>query len=359
MHAKISGLGVFLPERIRENSEWPAEFRGTQTKKYGTDLTEFPPADADECDRLVAHYSASEAEDPFRGARKRRVADDSLSAAQAEANAGARALEDAGLNPTDVDVLLSWAVVPDDVLPPVAPRTAYLLGADRATAVGVDAVCASVPVQLLMASALVESGRAKVVLCTQSHLITKATPMESPASPLIGDAATAFIVSRGSTPSIRTIHSVSHGDLHAGATWVRGREPNHAPWWEAGDRFTPGAKDRDASKKLASRVVHIGRDTVIELCKKADFAPGRVDIFASTQPRRWYPAAIAQLTGLPESAVYTTFEDLAHVGGCGPVVNLLEARRRGALHRGASVLIYGMGAGITRAAALLTWDCER
>jgi 3-oxoacyl-[acyl-carrier-protein] synthase III len=64
---------------------------------------------------------------------------------------------------------------------------------------------------------------------------------------------------------------------------------------------------------------------------------------------------VAESVGLPADKAPHTFDELAHIGGCAPVVNLLEARRRGQLVPGASVLLYGMGAGITPAAALLDW----
>jgi 3-oxoacyl-[acyl-carrier-protein] synthase III len=50
-----------------------------------------------------------------------------------------------------------------------------------------------------------------------------------------------------------------------------------------------------------------------------------------------------------------THADLAHIGTCGVVTNLIEARRRGMLRPGANVVLFAMGAGVTRAAALLKW----
>lgn len=49
----------------------------------------------------------------------------------------------------------------------------------------------------------------------------------------------------------------------------------------------------------------------------------------------------------------TTYERVAHIGGCGPVFNLATARAEGRLKRGDAVALYAQGAGFTRAAAIL------
>ena len=76
---------------------------------------------------------------------------------------------------------------------------------------------------------------------------------------------------------------------------------------------------------------------------------------AGTQPRKWFPAAVAESVGMSAEKAQDMFDELAHIGGCGIVVNLLEARNRGMRRPGSRALLYGMGAGITRAAAILDW----
>jgi 3-oxoacyl-[acyl-carrier-protein] synthase-3 len=66
-----------------------------------------------------------------------------MSSAEAEAIAGRGALEDAGVDPRDVDLVLGWAMVPDRVTPPSAPRVAHLVGATKAAGMGLDVACAT------------------------------------------------------------------------------------------------------------------------------------------------------------------------------------------------------------------------
>ena len=118
--ARIAGLGCYVPDAVRLNSAWPAAFIGRATQSYGAELTDVGDARVDAVTEIVARHMAAEGDDPFRGARARRVADPSMSAAEAEVLAAREALDDARLKAEEVDVVLSWAMVPDRVTPPSA-----------------------------------------------------------------------------------------------------------------------------------------------------------------------------------------------------------------------------------------------
>jgi 3-oxoacyl-[acyl-carrier-protein] synthase III len=78
------------------------------------------------------------------------------------------------------------------------------------------------------------------------------------------------------------------------------------------------------------------------------------EVLATIQPRRWVPQAIVEALGT-RTAAPDTFGQFAHLGGCGVIVNLMEARRRGLLRPGTRVVLYAQGAGFTRASALIRW----
>jgi 3-oxoacyl-[acyl-carrier-protein] synthase-3 len=274
------------------------------------------------------------------------------------ARAGLVALADAGVAAEDVDVVLSWAMVPDRIAPANAPKVALLVGAKRAAAIGIEAACASGVAQLELATALVEAGRARTVLCTQSHLFARANPLTHPASPLFGDAATAFVVGASERPGVVATRIATHGEYYDGVTWLRGREDD-PPWYRAGGPFIAGSRDKHVTLTLARRWVRLAVDTVSEVCAGARRDVASIDVLAAVQPRRWMPGAIAEGLGLPEERAPITFDSIAHVGGCGVVANLLEARRRGLLTEGKRVALYAVGAGVTRAAALIDWTLSR
>ncbi len=83
---------------------------------------------------------------------------------------GARASEDAAVDPKDVDLVFAFSAVPDRISPSSAGGIADHLGARKARGVGMDAACVSAVVQLDMARAFIGSGLAKVVLLRATRI---------------------------------------------------------------------------------------------------------------------------------------------------------------------------------------------
>ncbi len=357
MHARISGLGQWFPELVRHNSAWPEAFSTQSRSKQGDrTLVDVQADEADPTLRIVKRYLAEEEGDPFLGSRERRVADAAMTSAQAEANAAEAALGDAGIAASEIDAVFSWALVPDRLMPSNACRVADRIGARRAWAASVDTACASPVTQLGLAAALIESGRARHVLLTQSHLATRTFAMNHPAAPTVGDGASAMLVSESNLRGVLQTHSMTHGEHYDAVVWCRGKTDETDPsWWEPGGAFSMGSRNPAATRALMQDTVPTAARTVAELAQREGFAVDSIDVLLSVQPRRWVPLAIAEALGLSASVAQETFQRYAHLGGVGPVVNLLAARDAGKLVPGARVVMYAQGAGFTRAAVALSW----
>jgi 3-oxoacyl-[acyl-carrier-protein] synthase III len=360
MKASVLGLGQWLPETVRTNDAWPATF-GTREAREAAEATDADRGlltdvragqSGDLCDRITARYVALEAGDPFVGSKRRRVADDALTSVEAETLAGRAALDDAGVDAKDVGLILSWTVVPDRITPSGASRVAHNLGANKSLAMGVDAACASAIAQLALAAAMIESGRIRFALLTQSHLMTRAFPLGHPASPNVGDVATAIVVGATERPGIVATYAVSEGELYDAVAWRRSKE-NDTRWFEPGGASYLGSYAPDEARALMKNTVRIAADTVREMMQGARLPVDRIGALASVQPRKWVPSAIAEALGLPPAIAPSTFEDYAHLGGCGVVTNLIAARSSGLVGKGSLTALYAQGAGFTRAAALL------
>lgn len=358
MHAKIAGLGQWFPEGVRKNADFPAEFSAASKRRQGDrTLVDVPTeGEPDRHRAIVKRYLAEEADDPFLGGEERRVAEPGASSAEAEALAAQAALADAGVTAADVGAVFSWALVPDRLMPSNACRVAHRLGATRAWASTIDTACASPVTQLTLAAGLIESGRARSILLTQSHLVSPTFPIMHPASPCVGDGATAMLVVASEKPGILLTHSVTHGEHYDAVLWCRSKDKAaDAPWWEAGGAFFMGSHDQASTRQLMQDTVKVGATTVRELAERARFDVREISALASVQPRRWVPGAIAEGLDLPPTVAVSTYRRYAHLGGAGAVANLLAAREAGLLKPGALAVMYAQGAGFTRAAAAIRW----
>ena len=99
--------------------------------------------------------------------------------------------------------------------------------------------------------------------------------------------------------------------------------------------------------------VSFGAQTISEAAKRANMDVKDIKALASVQPRGFIPAAIAKRLGLAPSIAVTTYDRIAHIGGSGVVMNLLETLKTRNLSPGSPIALYGQGTGFTRAAAIV------
>jgi len=352
MTVHVIGLGAYHPEQSVGNEVWPQEF-GERARLTGDRTLIDIPHTLDEAGRISAEYLAREQNDPFLGAVQRRIAPESMPSFEAETLAARAALQDAGIGGRDVDFVLSYAIVPERISPSNGSVVAHAIGATDAVAIGVDTACATAVTQLQLAQALIESGQARHVLLTQSHLLTRAISRMHPASPGLGDCATALVLGTRPRYALRALHARTHGEFYDAVTWTRGRNVAVDQWWKSGEDFYVGSCRQEGAKYLMQETVAFGARTVREVLQKGGVDVERVRTLASVQPRGWIPTAIARCVGLPSDAAVCSYPQYAHLGGCGPVVNLILAREQGRFKAGELAVIYAQGAGFTRAAALL------
>jgi 3-oxoacyl-[acyl-carrier-protein] synthase-3 len=350
----IAGLGTYLPEQIRTNDAWPPSFGAREHRHGDRTFNDIPKAQDEVAAALVERDLLLEANDPFLGARTRHVSDESMTSVEAETIAARRALADAGIEGADVDLLISNAVVPDRVSLSSAVTVSHLIGAKRANAFSVEAACASALCGLEVARAYIEAGLARVVLLTQSHLLLRTFPLLHPAAPGLGDAASAMVVTAGGPLVLRSTYGIAQGEYSQAVVWVRGTDDaTDTPWWKGGAPMKLGSRAPEQAKILMRDTVTYGASTVREACARGGVDAQRLRVLASVQPRGFLPGAMAEHLGLPRSAAVTTYEDIAHVGVCGPTFNLAKARELGLLEPGALVALYAQGNGFSRAAALI------
>jgi 3-oxoacyl-[acyl-carrier-protein] synthase-3 len=359
--AGIVGLGLWIPPTVRRNDAWPASFVDTYLEKRESrktvDLMHVERARPGRpYEPLFQRHAAPHDGDPFKGAVERRVAPPELPSVEGDAKAVKSALEDAGVDPRDVSLILSSAVVPDRVCPPNATAIQYLSGCVHAAALGVEAYCASAAAQLELAAAMVETGRARVVVCVQSHQITRSMDLSHPSSPVFGDAASAFVVAE--VPADRGLVGIvgkCDGSLAGAVTW--NYEGNLAGTWRCGAQgpLFLGAEDPNALRHLVDNALAYPIDSIRELCTRTETPIDAIAVLATIQPLVWYQAAVADGLGLSLERAPSTHARYAHIGGCAIVANLLAARERGMLVDRAPVVLYGHGAGLSLYAAMLRW----
>ncbi len=321
----IRGTGSYLPERVLSNVE-------LQTM-------------VDTSDEWITTRT---------GIKERRIAADGESTSDMGVLAARRALEDAGMKPSDLDLIIVATISGDYVFPSVACLVQHKLGARQVGAFDVQAACSGFIYALATARAFVVSGAADNVLVIGVESLSRITDYTDRSSCILfGDGAGAAIVSK----------DFDRGELLSTALYAEG-EGADVIMIPAGGTLKPattatvGAREhymrlrgREVYKFAVSKMVELireahGRHAELEL---GYVVPHQVNL-------RIIESARDRLK-LPENRVFVNIDRYGNTSSASIAIGLDEVCRSGRLDtvKDQLVVLCAFGAGLTWGSISLKW----
>ncbi|MEK6765607.1 MAG: beta-ketoacyl-ACP synthase 3, partial [Planctomycetota bacterium] len=182
--ASITGIGSFLPKKVLTND----------------DLTKM----LDTTDEWITKRT---------GIKERRIVENGVTASDLAIEASLRALDDANVLPSEVDLIVAATITPDCLVPSTACFLQDKIGASNAGAFDILAACAGFVYALSIAKSFVASGAMKTVLVVGTECLSKITDYTDRSTCILfGDGAGAVVVQRGNgRREIITTHLGSDG----------------------------------------------------------------------------------------------------------------------------------------------------
>jgi 3-oxoacyl-[acyl-carrier-protein] synthase-3 len=253
--------------------------------------------------------------------------------------AGRRALNDAGVDPRDVDLVLVATMTPDEITPNAAPVVAHALGAESAGAIDVGAACTGWLAALRLAAGQVETGRAERVLVIGAELLTRITNFDDPkTAALFGDGAGAVLVGCEGEGDIGPIVLAADGDL--------------------ADRITASHDDRvlqmDGHSTYQVAVKRLSEATVAAVARSG-LELEDVDLFVYHQANGRIIKAVGDRLDLEPARVADYVAHMANTSAASIPLTLSLLREDGRLRYGQKVLLAAIGAGFTWGAGVIEW----
>lgn len=290
---------------------------------------------------------------PRTGIRQRRRVGKGESTLTLAKTASEAALADAGLQASDLDLIVVCTVTPDTPLPSTACWLQAELGLDNIPAFDLVAACSGFVYGIVTGGALIQSCGYSNVLVVGAETLTRITDYEDRATcVLFGDAAAAAILSRPSNPS----QQILYHELGA-----MGREAK-AIWIPAGGSREPASNTTVAErlhymKMKGSDLFKFAVTKINELVTRAVEESGiSVDDLALVIPHqsnmRIIESARRKL-GLPIEKMGVNIERYGNTSAASIPLVFDEARRNGRLSPGDLVMFVGFGAGLTWGVALV------
>lgn len=289
------------------------------------------------------------------GIRERRIVRPDVATSDIATYAAEKALEDAKMNPEDIDMIIVATVTPDMSFPSTACLVQKNLGAFKAAAFDISAACSGFIYGLSIASQFVKSGSMKNVLVIGAETLSKITDYsDRNTCILFGDGAGAAIVSR-----VEKDKGILASYLGADG---RGEDLLKLP--AGGSRLPASAETVSNSLhyikmngsevfKFATKIIEEAAEKALGMCglSKED-----IDFFIPHQANiRIIESAIRRLN-ISKDKVFVNIEQYGNMSSASIAVALDEANKNKKINKGDIVVLVGFGGGLTWGSIVLKWS---
>ncbi|MGA9961832.1 MAG: beta-ketoacyl-ACP synthase III [Azonexus sp.] len=281
------------------------------------------------------------------GISSRHLADPNATASELGLTAARRALEMAGVDGSEIDLIIVATSTPDFIFPSTACLIQGQLGNKGATAFDVQAVCSGFVYALGIADKFIRSGSHKKALVIGTEVFSRILDWNDRGTcVLFGDGAGAVVLEASDTPGI--LATALHADgSQSGILNVPGQVCGGQV---TGDPFL--RMDGQAVFKFAVRVL---ADVAEEVCATAGIRSSEVDWLIPHQANIRIIDATGRKLGVDRNKVIVTVDRHGNTSAASVPLALDEAVRDGRIQRGQKVLLEGVGGGFTWGAALLVF----
>ncbi len=281
------------------------------------------------------------------GIRARHFAAEGLNCSDLAVAAARRALDAAGRQAAEVDLIIVATSTPDMVFPSTACWVQKKLGVAGAAAFDVQAVCSGFIYALSVADAMIRAGSARCALVIGAEIFSRLLDFRDRTTcVLFGDGAGAVLLEASEEPGILAtdLHADGrHTDILCTPGTVAGGQISGAPWLRM---------DGQAVFKLAVGVLE---DAARAVLGKAGKTEADVDWLIPHQANIRIMQSTARKLKLPMEKVVVTVDQHGNTSAASIPLALDVAVRDGRVQRGQHLLLEGVGGGFTWGAALLKY----
>ena len=287
------------------------------------------------------------------GIRERRISSGrEESSAALAAHAARAALADAGLAPSDIDLLIVATCTPDQPMPSTACLVQTTLGlGERTACVDLNAACTGFVYALDHAWALLSTGRYRHALVIGAEKLSSLVDWNDRTTcVLFGDGAGAVVLGPARTGSGSRIIDAQLGAIPGTADLLAVPGGGSAPSGADAPRCI-AMKGKEVFKFAVRGMEEVARD----LLARNKLSGSDLALVVPHQANLRIIHSLAQYLELPYERVFVNVERYGNTSAASIPLALDEARRAGRLQSGDLLLFVAFGAGLTYGGALVRW----
>ncbi len=322
----IAGTGSYLPEKILTNDELAKR--------------------VDTSDEWI--FSRT-------GIRARRIAAEGEHTSHMASAAARKALEQAGMEASEVQLIIVATITPDTITPATACYVQQQIGATNAVAFDISAACSGFLYAMKISKRMIADGGFENALIIGAEKLSAFVNWEDRTTcVLFGDGAGAAVLRRANPEegSILATEMGTDGNLTHLLNIPGGGSACPITESNVNDHLaTLAMQGKEVFKHAVNRMKE-SANTVIE---RAGLQADDIACVIPHQANLRIIDAIAERLSVPEGRVFVNLDKYGNTSAAAVAIALDEANRSGAFKRGDNIVMVVFGAGLTWAAAAVRW----
>jgi len=347
----IAGTGSYLPQSIISNK-----------------------------DLFDATHLTSEYIEKITGIRERRKASPEEATSDLATRAALSALDSAGLQAKDIDLVILSTTAPDMPFPATACIVQKNLNINKAVAFDINASCSGFLYALNIAETFIRNGKADTALVIASEIKSRfVDPEDKETAILFGDGAGAVVLRGTNTPSSKNT-SILPAKLDTGVYLNRRSESSssniictrlysdgknwkwiHLP---AGGSRMPATSSTVASGlhtmemdggKVYRAAVTTLQQMISDILKECSLRVEDINTFVFHQANLRIIRQVQKRLGIKDDQALLTLPFYGNTSSASIPITLDHAVREGRIKNGSKILMASFGGGLTWGASIISW----
>jgi len=322
--AVITGSGSFVPDRVLTNE----------------DLAKM----VDTSDEWITTRT---------GIRTRHLTSDQESTALLASEAAKRALADARVQASDINLVIVATITPEMVFPATVCFVQQAIGASNAWGFDLAAACSGFVYGLYVAQQFIENGQVRKALVIGAETLTKLTNWKDRTSCILfGDGAGAVVLERGEDPQRGILYSAMGMD---GAGWESlscraygSRHPAHKALDDP-NLIYMSIRGREVYQQAVRSIVE-SVENCLEACH---LTLDQIKMIVPHQMNARIIESAAKRLELPDDKVFVNIANYGNTSAASVPLAFDDCRRTGRLQQGDIVMFVAFGAGLTWGASVV------
>ncbi len=271
--------------------------------------------------------------------------------------AGKNAIERAGIDPNEIDLIINATITGDFNTPSTACLVQRELGIGNAMAFDINAACTGFIYSLEVARNFLATGNYKCALVIGAENLTKIIDYTDRGSCILfGDGAGAAVVKiDDSKPYYSYLNADGNGAKHMVS---RGRVPSN-PFVDSVDKYDDGLPNSKEhylfmdGREVYKFAIKAIPDAVNALLEKTDLKVEDIDFYIPHQANQRIIETAADKLGVPMEKFFLNIQKYGNTSGASIPLALCEAVEEGKIKKGDKVCLVGFGSGLTYGCILI------